>query len=228
MNVHSLIDVVPSMEQNFSAGQTPLRHRRKDDRTGELILAALAIFQKKGFAATKIEDIAQAAGVAAGTVYRYFDSKEELFKAVIRDLVIPNLERMEEAAQREIGAAAQLRAFLRQWAEVLQSSRGCISKLIIAEAGNFPDMVGFYRDEVAGRVSRVLLRIVMEGMDRGEFALADPSVVVRLLISPLVMSSIWRHTFSQGPDNQIDFVALGDTALDLILHGLLAGDKANG
>src|SRR5438445_2688875 len=78
--------------------QTLRWRRRKDARPVEILEAALACFAERGFAATRLEDVAARAGVTKGTLYLYFPGKEELFKAVVRAALIPNLERLEEAA----------------------------------------------------------------------------------------------------------------------------------
>jgi len=73
----------------------PKHLRRKEARPSELTAAALALFVEKGFAATRLEDVAALAGVSKGTLYLYFDSKEALFKAVIQEGMVPVLERGE-------------------------------------------------------------------------------------------------------------------------------------
>ena len=197
-----------------------VRRRRKDDRPGEIVLAALKIFHAKGFSATKIENIAQEAGVAVGTVYRYFQNKQDLFKAAVRELVIPSLDRIEECARAQPTPREQLRTALRLWAEATQNNRGCITKLIIAEAGNFPDLVVFFREEVSGRVHRMLKRIVEDGIAKGDFRICDPAIVVRLLAAPIVMASIWRHTFPGIPEMQSDMTEQIDALLELVFEGI--------
>src|SRR6266853_5017395 len=68
--------------------------RRKDARPGEIVAASLACFAERGFAATRLEDVARRAGVTKGTVYIYFPNKEELFKAVVREALLPHLDRV--------------------------------------------------------------------------------------------------------------------------------------
>src|SRR5262252_7462295 len=69
--------------------------RRKTARPAEILDAALAAFAERGFAATRLDDVAARAGITKGTLYLYFSSKEELFKAVVRQQLVPNIERAE-------------------------------------------------------------------------------------------------------------------------------------
>lgn len=204
----------------MSESDTPRRQRRKDERPGEILEAALALFHTKGFAASKIEDVAHAAGVTKGTVYLYYPSKEELFKAVIRDIVLPNLDRIEEAISKETTARARLRTALHTWAAGLNTSRGSVSKLMIAEAGNFPELAEFYREEVSGRMRRTLGAIIEDGIAQGEFLPCDSATVIRALVAPILMSNIWRHTFPNRPENQIELTDLADSLIDIAFNGI--------
>ena len=70
-------------------GSKPRWERRKDARPQELLAAALDLFVEKGYAATRLEDVARRAGVSKGTLYLYFENKEELVQAVVRDTIAP-------------------------------------------------------------------------------------------------------------------------------------------
>lgn len=213
-------------KDNMTDSQLPHRQRRKDARPGEIVAAALALFHSKGFAASKIEDVAHAAGVTKGTVYLYFASKEELFKAAIRETVLPNLERIEEAAKAEATAQAALRTALRTWSGGMNNCRGSISKLMIAEAGNFPELAEFYREEVSGRVRRLLSDIIENGIAQGEFRACDSSTVVRMLVAPILLSNIWRHTFPNQNEPRQDLTLLADSLLDVVLNGIALPQEA--
>ena len=196
------------------------RQRRKESRPGEILTAALAIFHSKGFAASKIEDVALAAGVTKGTVYLYFASKEELFKAAIRETVLPNFDRIEQATQTETSARNRLHSALRTWATGMNSCRGSLSKLMISEAGNFPELAVFYREEVIGRFRRILIDILEYGIARGEFRPCDPTMIERILVSPIILGNIWRHTFTGQDDIQSDSVEQAELILDVVLNGI--------
>ena len=198
----------------------PRRQRRKEARPGEIVAAALAIFHAKGFAASKIEDVARAAGVTKGTVYLYFASKEELFKAAIRETVLPNLDRIKDAAMAETTARAQLYTAVRMWAGGMNNCRGSISKMMIAEAGNFPELAEFYREEVSGRVRGMLTEIIEHGIAQGEFRACNTGAVVRALVAPILLSNIWRHTFPNQAENHIELTDLADSLIDIAFNGI--------
>src|SRR5580700_8821287 len=123
--------------------------RRKDARPTEIVAAALECFKERGFAATRLEDVAARAGVTKGTIYLYYSNKEELFKAVVRGELVPNIEHLEQTSRESESASAMLGQFFTIWSEhVLPSPASVIPKLVIAEAGNFPELVKFYRETV--------------------------------------------------------------------------------
>src|SRR5215469_6498156 len=114
--------------------------RRKEARPAEILQAALACFKERGFAATRLEEVAARAGVTKGTIYLYYPSKEELFKAVVRGELLPNIERLEEALSKPGPAAPLLDLLFSTWArEIAPSPISIIPKLVLAEAGNFPE-----------------------------------------------------------------------------------------
>ena len=137
----------------MDATDTPLPHkreRRKQARPGELLDAALDLFVEKGYAATRSEEVAIRAGVSKGTLFLYFPSKEELFKAVVREnLVRHQTEGAEEMARFE-GPTAELLEYLmlEWWRRYGATKASGISKLVMSEASNFPDLARFFQDEV--------------------------------------------------------------------------------
>ncbi len=144
--------------------------RRKEARPKEILAAALALFAERGFAATRLDDVALRAGVTKGTLYLYFPNKEELFEAVVRQALVPNLERGEALLdEADEPAALLLERLMRSWAELALSPAGAIPKIIISEAGNFPELARFYREEVVDRGIGLMRRVLRLGVERGEF-----------------------------------------------------------
>src|SRR6185437_9597591 len=141
----------------------PRRSRRKDARPAEIVQAALAVFADRGFAATKLEDVAAAAGISKGTIYLYFPNKEELLRAV----VLPNLEVAEAQLATHAGSSAELLRMLAQrFLALLDSDLTAVPKLVVAESGNFPAIAQFYADAVLRRAFRLIEGILSRGMDR--------------------------------------------------------------
>src|SRR3954469_2599037 len=130
--------------------------RRKEARPAEILAAALDCFAERGFAATRMDDVAARAGVTKGTVYLYFQTKQEMFEALVRSELLPNVERLEAAAA-DASATVFLERLLDVWAtHVFPSRVSVLPKLMIAEAGNFPELARFYLEEVVHRALGLL------------------------------------------------------------------------
>jgi TetR/AcrR family transcriptional regulator len=208
----------------------PKRERRKDARPGELLDAALDLFVEKGFAATRAEEVAQRAGVSKGTLFLYFASKEELFKAVVREHVGTHLRAgLELLAGRQEPAAETLAYCLGQWWLRYGATKASgITKLMMSEAANFPELAAFYQQEVI-LPGRALIRGVLQrGVDSGEFEIADIDNAVFIVMAPLMFLIMWQH--SMGPclpgSQRIDPARFLKSQIDILLRGVLA--PANG
>jgi AcrR family transcriptional regulator len=201
--------------------------RRKEDRPGEILAAALACFAERGFAATRLEDVARRAGVTKGTLYLYFPNKEELFKAVVRQTILPNIAQAEAlvAASSE-PAIALLGRLLQQWFSLHGTPASAIPKLVLAEAGNFPDLARFYHVEVVQRGMRLIRGLLQRAVERGEIRAVDVDNTVFCIVGPVILSMLWRHSFERHESAPIDADALRRTLLDLLTHGLSPGEGA--
>jgi len=209
--------------------------RRKEARPGEILESALDCFAERGFAATRLEDVAARAGVSKGTAYLYFKNKEELFKAVVRAYVVPTIEHIEAAVAGPGPAAEALERLFTDWVEKVHGARiGALPKLIIAEAGNFPELALFYREEVVQRVLRSVTGLLRRGIDRGEFRAVDVERAALCVIAPLMLATLLKHSLGSVEALPIDAPALARGHLDLLLGGLApegparAGQPAKG
>jgi AcrR family transcriptional regulator len=207
--------------------RSPTRwRRRKEARPDEILAAALAGFAERGFAATRLEDVAARAGISKGTLYLYFKGKEELFEAVVRATLLPNLERVEAlAATFEGPSALLLERLLLTIAGVMDSRAGALPKLVIAEAGNFPELARFYLDEVVRRGLRLIGTILRRGIERGEFRAVDVDHAVFCVIGPMLLAALWKNSLEAHDDAPLDTQALVRAHLDLLLGGLEAGAR---
>ncbi|MFO1069571.1 MAG: TetR/AcrR family transcriptional regulator [Geminicoccaceae bacterium] len=198
------------------------RQRRKEARPREIVDAALDIFTETGFAAARLDDVAARAGVSKGTLYLYFPSKEELFKAVVRTAVLPNIARAERLAARHAGPQAELLRTMVELAarRALRSRLGGIPKLMLSEAGKFPDLARFYLEEVILRGVRLLGGAVRRGIASGEFRPVPVEHTVRSLMAPVLFIVMWRYAFA--PVAPVAFAPLEflRSHLDLVLAGL--------
>jgi len=198
--------------------------RRKDARPNEIVEAALDAFAEKGFAATRLEDVAKRAGVSKGTLYLYFRDKEALFKAVIQLSLVPNIALAEAHLAESQGSTVEMfRNVVGNFvATVVDSKVGVIPKLVIGEAHNFPDIAKFYVDEVVTRGLRIVATILQRGIDRGEIRPSvDPMTAAPVLIGPLLLLIIWKNVFEPHAGRTIDPVGYVHSYADIVLNGLL-------
>ena len=202
--------------------QEPRWSRRKEARPEEITAAALELFVERGYAATRLEDVAAKAGVSKGTVYLYFANKEELFKAVVREgLVSPLAAFRDWVGQFEGDTFSLLRLLMSGWWEKIGSTRvSGIPKLILAESGNFPELARFYVAEVVEPGHALVMRIIRRGIERGEVRPVDPDPVARLVVAPLLLSMLWRSSLAQHASMPQDPTGYLEAHLDLLGRAL--------
>ncbi len=175
------------------------RERRKQDRPGELIDAALDLFVEKGFAATRVEEVAARAGVSKGTLFLYFPSKEDLFKAVVRENVVHPVTQGAAEIEHFKGNSGQLLEWmmLQWWHRYGATKASGMSKLIMSEATNFPDLAAFYRQEVIEPGQALVRNVLQRAIDQGEFRPVDVELALHSVMTPLLFLVMWKH--SMGP-----------------------------
>jgi len=201
----------------------PRWQRRADARPQELLDAALAEFIERGYAATRLEEVARRAGVAKATLYRYYENKFELFKAVVRAAIVAKFDAVAQAQVDAGSAREQLTHLLRAFVgRIADSPLSGIPKLVIAEAGNFPEIARFYHDEVIARGRALLIGTLQRGAASGEFRNVDADYAFRIVIAPLLLAIIWKHSFQACDPEPLDFKRYLDVHLDLLFVGLAA------
>lgn len=199
------------------------RLRRKDARPGELLAAALDLFVDKGFAATRVEEVATLAGVSKGTLFLYFSSKEELFKAVVREHISGRFAQWSEEIEHFEGNSQEmLRYCLNCWWERIGATKASgIPKLMMSEARNFPELAAFYQQEVIQPGSALIARVLQHGVDRGEFRPMDLKYAVYMVLAPLLFLTTWTHSLGTccDPASQIEPEHYLAMQLDMLLRG---------
>lgn len=203
------------------------RRRRKEARPSELLAAALDLFVEKGFAATRLEDVATRASVSKGTLYLYYENKEALFKAVIREGIVPVIAEGEAIAAKHAGCSFELLEKLLDnwWSKIGQTAYAGIPKLIVAEARNFPEVANFYYENVISRGRALVGFALQRGMASGEFRNLDVETTIDVVIAPILMLLIWRHSMSccQGIESNPQLYL--QIHMDLLRHGLRKMEK---
>ena len=209
--------VVPSKRKT-----KPRWQRRKDARPEELIAAALDEFVERGYEAAKLADVARRAGVTKGTIYLYFESKEALFKAVVRETIVPVIAQGEALARSFTGSARELLEQLvrEYWRLVGETALAGIPKLMMAEAATFPELTRFYYDEVVTRGHRLMAGVIERGIKNGEFRPVDVRVAAKLAMSPLMHAVVARRAFASCMPEGFNVQQYLDTHIDLYLHGI--------
>jgi AcrR family transcriptional regulator len=200
----------------------PARTRRPQDRTGEIARAALDLFVTRGFAATKLDDVAKAASVSKGLPYLYFKNKEELFKAVITEAIGGPLAEATEMIDHFEGTSEQLlRELVGGFRTFEESPAGGVIKLILAEAGNFPDVARFFCTHFDRRSHDLFVRTLRRGVESGEFRpLPNLEMTAIIIVQPLAMFSVWKRSLAPFDPQPVDSDDYYNAHLDFVLKGL--------
>lgn len=191
--------------------QEPRWRRLPEERPRQILEAAREVFGEHGLAASRLDDIAKRAGLSKGTIYLYFPNKEELFREMVRQMVVSQIEQGEQELNTMNESATDLLTqFLRSYWRFIRSPQFApLFRLIHAEIHSFPDLARFYAEEVIARVHRLIAAIITRGIESGEFRQLDPKVVARMVPAPFVMHGLWcthRECFTsvaKGSDEQV-------------------------
>ena len=210
------------MNDRLAARPTPRWTRRKEARPEEITAAALEVFVERGYANARLEDVAARAGVSKGTLYLYFENKEELFKAVVREAMVARLVEFREHIERYQGSTMELlRLMFKTWWERIGATRiSGIPKLILSEARNFPEIARFYVEEVVRPGQDTLAAVIRRGIARSEFREVDVEHTAHLLAAPMLLLSLWRHALEPCCGERVDPQALLSAHVDMLTRGL--------
>lgn len=197
----------------------PRYQRRKEERPQEITEAALAAFAEKGYAATRVDDVAKRAGVSKGLLYLYFKTKEELFKAVVRSFVIPKIDTLTRIVDTaDMSSEAFLRGPFLDFVKQLPGSPiSVIVRLMVAEGPKHPDLVQFYWDNVVSRGLGTINELLQRGIRSGEFRTSAVSEQPALFIMPVLFSVIFTSIFGK---ERLDSQRLIETQIDLLITHL--------
>ena len=201
----------------------PKFQRRAEDRPREICAAALEVFAEKGFAAAKLDEIAKRAGVSKGTLYLYFKDKEQLFRAVVRDTIAPNVEMVRTALiQTGLPFAELVRMFMAKFVELTQRVPvGSVVKMVVSESRNFPELAKVWHDEVVSKGIGTVTALVEMAQAKGEVRHGDPRLHAFTLMGPLMMGVIYRETLEPVGGQPLDLGALARQHAETVLAGLL-------
>ncbi len=217
------------MESSTGAGSSgPLWRRRKEARPAEITAAGLEVFADHGFAPARLDDVAHRAGVVKGSIYLYFSDKEDLFRAVVRSAVVPDMETVRGAAERFDGPFVELapRLLLGAAAVMSRPSVSRFARVVIGESRNFPDLARIWHDEVVSPMIGAVARVIARAQARGEAREGDPSLYAFSLVGPLFTAMLFRDVFGEASDDPPNLDRLAEQHGQTVLCGLLAAPPA--
>lgn len=214
MTSHLLMEVSMQTE--------PKWRRRADDRPDEVLDAALVLFARNGFAATKVEDIAKEAGISKGAIYRYFDSKEKIFESLVRRAITPLTDQVGLLAQTSTDdPRALLRTVLTMAVHRLSDPKIlALPRLVLQEAGRFPELAETYRREVLDKGMAAMELIIQRGVDTGIFRPVNVQLAVRNVIGPVLAHMLLGQIFGIDQDLARSPQTFIDSHLDILINGL--------
>ena len=199
----------------------PRFQRRKEDRPQEITEAAFEAFAENGYAATRVEEVAKRAGVSKGLMYLYFKTKEELFKAVVKSVVIRRVDRLiANVETTELSSEEFIRGPLLSFMQQIPGSPvAIVIRLLISEGPRHPDLVDYYYDNVVAKGLAAISGFVERGVERGEFRQSAITELPHLFLAPVMLSIIWGIIFK---DKQLDTDTLIETQIDMLLAHIKA------
>ena len=207
-----------------SSTARPRWQRRPAARPDEILDAAFEVFGEEGFARTKLDDVARRAGVSKGTLYLYFDSKDALFREMVRAKIIPCVVQGEELVRTFDGPPRDLLVAVirRMWSVVRSAEVARIGRLVQFELGSFPELGRFYFDEVIARTRRLIQTALDRGVASGDFRRVPHHFATRAIASLLVHSAQQQCFFAALDPAPLSDEQVLNGVIDIVLNGVLA------
>lgn len=191
-----------------------------DIRSEQILAAAITLFAQRGYRATDLQAIAEAAGIAKGTVYLYFKSKQQLFLAAVDRAFQRLAESIEQEVTTASGPLEKIKAVIRAYMRFFDEDRP-LAEMMAREQGEFSASARqtfFYVfSENAGRLEAIL----REGIAQGVFRSVDPAQAGETLAN-LLYGSIYTQVAGRIRGHAIDVT---DGMIDFVLHGIAAPSR---
>lgn len=205
------------------ADSKPKWSRRKEARPAEIIEAALDVFVEYGFALAKLDEVAKRAGIVKGTLYRYHDTKEDLFRAVVQHAIAVNLQTVEQAATAFRGSLRELiPMLLARGANGMGDSRvPALARLVVAESKAFPDLARIWHDNVVARLLTLLTSLIVEAQSRGEVRPGDPTTYAFSIVGPMVTGQLFHQVFGSSSPHAPNLGILASQHAETVLRGIM-------
>ncbi|MDR1760411.1 MAG: TetR/AcrR family transcriptional regulator [Fibrobacter sp.] len=209
------------IKRNNTKKTEPRWERKKDARPKEIIAAAHTVFVEKGYSATRVELIAAKAGVTAGTLYVYFENKEDLLKTVVREAIKPILSFGHKFVEEFKGTPEELvHILVHTWWDLMEKPGVAgIPKLMTAESTNFPELGKFYAEEVLTHAFRIVKQVLNYGIRHGKFKIENVDMMARVIMGSLHELTVNAHSFAKFQP-AIDISEYLKNQEQLILRGI--------
>jgi AcrR family transcriptional regulator len=194
----------------------PRYQRRKKDRPQEIAQAAFDVFAEKGYAAARIDDVARGAGISKGLMYVYFKTKEELFKAVVKGVVVRRVDQLiENVESTDLSSEEFIRGPLLSFMKQIPGSPvAVVIRLLISEGSRHPDLVEYYYENVVSKGLAAINKFIKRGIENGEFRHSAATDLPHLFMAPMMLSIVWGIIFAS---KQLDTDKLMETQIDMLL-----------
>lgn len=200
----------------------PKFRRRPDARPAEIVAAGLEVFSEQGFAAARMEEVARRAGVSKGAIYRYFETKGDLFRAVVGTAILPNIEAIKMMMAQAPSFEAAVRTAAPALAQRVMTNRQItgVIRLIVAESRTHPELAELWYGSVVEPGLRMMSGVIEQAQSRGQVRAGDPRLFAMGLMGPMLLSLIWRETFEPIGAPALDVGALVDQHVETVLKGM--------
>ena len=201
--------------------------RRTPPNRREAILNAARIeFAARGYAGTRMEDVAAGVGISKAALYLQFADKAALFQELVDWMLETRLPAALPPALEAATPAMQLEALVRLGAaQLAEPEIAFLPRLVIGEGGNFPEMARTYHDRAVDRILGLVAEIVARGVADGSFRAVDPYLAARSVAGALLLGALWQTVFEPVGAAPLDMQALAASHIDIILHGLSTGER---
>lgn len=199
------------------------RTRRKEARPAEIIEAAMHMFVEHGFAAAKLDDVAKRAGIVKGTLYRYYDTKEDLFRAVVQVAVSAHIQAIEQAAKAFRGSLVEIvpALLMRVAGQMSESHVPALARLVISESRSFPDLARIWHDNIVAKILTLLADLIAEAQERGEVRPGDPKAYAFSIIGPMVMALLFQEVLGTSSNLAPNLDILASQHAETMLRGIM-------
>jgi TetR/AcrR family transcriptional regulator, fatty acid metabolism regulator protein len=190
--------------------------KRMQDRSAAILEAAQRIFVARGYQAAAIAEIARAAGISDGLIYRYYESKRQLLDAVLAAFFERILNVLEPALAAERGFSAKLRALIRTHLQILMAEPG-LCRLFIAEVRGAAEFSDSEAQAMNRRYSKVFLDLIRDAQRARELRDGVEPALLRDLVFGGVEHLAWRAMSARA---KARIAADADLLADLVLRGV--------